>query len=200
MKTVVGLTGTLGSGKSVVAEKLRQKGACIVDMDLAGKWAVEHNNDVQEKLRQTFGDSVFDEQHHLKRRALGEIVFSDAEALRKLNDIIHPAMLQRAREWVAEASANPNCRYVVVDAAILFELGFDQECDVVVTVTAPKELCLQRAVEFKGLTHDQALRRMEAQLPQEEKIQRANYVLDNDSTVGALGAKVDVLHRWLLLL
>ena len=67
------------------------------------------------------------------------------------------------------------------------------------TVTAPKELCLQRAVEFKGLTHEQALQRIQAQLPQEEKIQRADYVLENDSTVGALGTKVDVLHRWLLL-
>ena len=197
---IIGLTGTLGSGKTAVASMLRDKGACVVDMDAAGKWAVEENEEVQRRLRKAFGDAIYDEKNTLKRRTLGEIVFANADALKTLNVIVHPVMLQRARQLITNAQQDSSCRYVVVDAALLLELEFHNECDVVVTVSAPLEECLERAQASKGLSREQALQRMQSQLPQDAKVRRADYVIKKDSTLQSLGTRVDELHRWLLTL
>ena len=194
---VVGLTGILGSGKSTVAKTLEQRGASIVDMDVAGRWAVENDLTVLDNLRRKF-PTAFDEHEQLERKKLGDIVFSNPVALQKLNAIVHPAMLNRARHLIEKEKTASDCLYIVVDAALIFELEFEQECDLVVTVASPIELCLERARAFKGLTQQQAIDRIGSQMPQDEKIKRSDYVIHNDSTVEDLTTKINDLHRWLL--
>ena len=172
-------------------------GAAIVDMDEAGRWAVENDPAVCENIRTTFGDSVFDEHGQLLRKKLGSIVFSDKSQLDKLNAIVHPAMLNRVRFLIDKEKTRRSSHYIIVDAALIYELNFDRECDVMVCVTAPLDICLERA-KSKGLTKEQALDRIHSQLPQDEKAARSDVVIHNDSTLKDFQQRVKELHEWLL--
>ncbi|RPH99232.1 MAG: dephospho-CoA kinase [Calditrichaeota bacterium] len=197
-KQVIGLTGILGSGKSLVADFLAAEGAVVIDMDQAGRYVVDHSKHVRRALRSAFGESIFDEQNRLKRNNLADLVFSDPESLTKLNRIVHPVMLERARKLITDAQQASNGCCLVVDAALLFELGFDAECDKVVTVVAPLDLCLERAVQFKKISREQALRRIQVQLSQGEKEKRADHVLVNDGSTALLRKRVAALLPFLL--
>jgi dephospho-CoA kinase len=196
-KLVVGLTGILGCGKSTASKILGECGAAIVDMDEAGRWVVENDASVRENIRATFGDSVFDQDGQLLRKKLGRIVFSSKTQLNKLNAIVHPAMLNRVRFLINKEKKSASSHYIIVDAALIYELNFDRECDITVCLTAPLEICLQRA-ESKGLTKEQALDRIHSQLPQEEKAARSGYVIHNDSTLKDFQKRLKELHEWLL--
>ena len=198
MKMVFGVTGILGSGKSSVAKKLHLFGACVVDMDAAGRWAVEHDEHVQQQMKEAFGREMFDEQKRLLRIKLGDIVFSNPAALATLNRIVHPPMLERARFLIEREKRRPECLYIVIDAALLFELGFEHECDFVVCVTAPIEQCVERAVQFKNMTSQNARERIQSQLSQEEKASRSDYIVLNSSDLNELNAAIRKLHKWIL--
>ncbi|MBN1560720.1 dephospho-CoA kinase [candidate division KSB1 bacterium] len=198
MKPVVGLTGILGSGKSAAAEKLRQLGACIVDMDAAGRWAVEKNERVRRRLKKAFGDAIFAANDQLLRKKLADIVFANSDALALLNTIVHPVMLQRARSLIKKEKTGGGCLYIVVDAALLFELDFEQECDLTVTVAAPIEQCLARAQQFKKLTREQALDRIRSQLSQDEKAERSDYIIQNNASLAEFYHAVQKLHEWIM--
>lgn len=194
---VVGLTGILGSGKSAAAHLFAEFGAHVIDMDEAGRWAVEHQSGVQEKIAEKFGPEIFDAQKHLQRRRLGEIVFADPEALKILNEIVHPVMLQHVRDQIAEAKTAKTTPYIIIDAALIFELLFDRECEATVVVTSPIELCLQRAVDFKNLSREKALQRIRSQMSQDEKAARADFIVKNDGTLEQLAKNVKTVHHLL---
>lgn len=196
-KLVVGLTGVLGCGKSTASKILKDLGAAIVDMDEAGRWAIENDPAVREGLRSAFGDEVFDQDGQLLRKKLGSIVFSSKGALATLNAIVHPAMLNRVRSLINKEKTDSVSHYIIVDAALIYELHFDRECDVTICVTAPLEMCLKRA-ESKGLTKEQALDRINSQIPQDEKTSRSDYVVANDSTLDEFQKRIAELHTWLL--
>jgi len=198
-KLVVGLTGGVGCGKSTVAGMLQQLGAKIIDVDQAGRWAVEENAGVREQIRAAFGDEVFLLSDQIDRRKLGGIIFSDAMEREKLNRIVHPVMLQRVRKLIGELQKSQDSfTSIIVDAALIFELGLDQEMDRTVTVSAPLDVCIERVHLRTGLAKTEILQRMAAQLPLEEKIRRADYVLRNDGDLRSLQEKVNDLHNWLM--
>lgn len=196
-----GLTGGIGCGKSVVARELRSRyHAVIIDMDEAGREAVERP-EVQAALRNAFPARVFHPPGTLDRRALAEIVFSSAEERNKLNGIVHPAMLEIVREKMKTADAeSQQAPYLIVDAALIFELEFEKELDAVITVYAPLDLCLRRAQKRDGLSLLDVQARLQAQLPVSEKIRRADYRLDNSGSLPALKKQVAALHNWLTAL
>ena len=194
---VIGLTGILGCGKSTVAKMLEEKGAQVVDMDQAGKWVVEHQPKVLDQLCEAFGDDIVDHFHRLKKGKLAEIVFSDRHELQRLNAIVHPSMLVTTREWIERVRSGKTALYCIVDSALLFEVGFEADCNAVVLVRAPLEQCLSRAETDKGLSREQALKRMAMQWSQEKKGEHADYVLDNDETIQMLKIKVHQLHDWI---
>ncbi len=197
----VGLTGGMGCGKSLVARELQARyKVAVVDMDEAGREAVERP-DAQAELRRAFPASLFQPCGRLDRRALGRLVFSDAAQRARLNTIVHPIMLEIVREKMDAAERRKVAPpYVVVDAALIFELGFDEELDAVVTVYAPLHLCLQRAQKRSGLTLAEVQARVRAQMPVAEKIRRADYRLNNGGSRQALRQRVDALHSRLLQL
>jgi dephospho-CoA kinase len=198
-KLRVGITGCIGSGKSLVAQILKEYGAVIVDMDEAGRWAVEHNEPVRLELRKTFGDVFFDEQGGLQRKKLASLVFTDHLLLRKLNLIVHPIMLNRVQELVKAAEIeSPLAPYSVVDSALIFELHFEEKLDRIVTVSAPLKICIQRAQSRMGLSHAEVLKRFRSQLSDEEKKRRADYIIENIGSIESLRNKVGELHQWLL--
>jgi len=193
----VGLTGVYGCGKSLAARMLQQEHAIpVVDMDLAGRAAAGRSS-VLRRLRAAFGPGVFDAQGELNRSALGRIVFADPGERQKLNAIIHPAMLAIVKRQMQRIAAG-RAPYMVVDSALIYELGFEKKVDLVVVVHLPLDLCLQRAMARDGISRAEVEERFNAQIAQAEKCCRADYLLDNSGTVEELRTRVAAMHTWLL--
>ncbi len=193
----VGLTGVFGCGKSLAARMLHEEHAIpIVDMDLAGRAAAGRRS-VLLRLRAAFGPDIFDARGLLNRRALGRIVFADPEARRKLNAIVHPAMLAIVEQQMRRCAAG-SAPYLILDSALIFELGFENKLDLVVAVHLPTDKIIERAMARDGLSRAEVEARLASQLPQEEKCRRAGYLLDNSGTVEELKDRVEAMHAWLL--
>jgi len=196
----VGLTGGCAAGKSTVSKLLHdQFGIPVIDVDQAGRRAVEESPAVLAALHDAFGDAYFTAAAKLKRKKLGERVFRDEQARATLNRIVHPAMLKIvAAEMKQAAERTPRTPYVVVDAALLFELDLHKKMDVVVTVWAPLSVCQRRAGRRDGLTKTEVAARYQAQWSMAQKIVGADYTLDNSTTRAALRTAVRHLHYQLL--
>ena len=185
----VGLTGGIGSGKSKVAELLRDKGIAVYDSDTRAKELMANNTALREALIETFGTECYTSEG-LNRPWLAQRVFSNAEELKRLNAIVHPAVMRDFAAWASEQSGE----YVVMESAILLEAGLESHVDVVVAVMAPKELRLERAMRRDGATREQIEARMENQITDEERTERSKYAIVNIA-LDDLEEDVEQLHR-----
>lgn len=185
----VGLTGGIGSGKSKVAELLRDKGIAVYDSDTRTKELMANNTAIREALIETFGTECYTSEG-LNRPWLAQRVFSNAEELKRLNAIVHPAVMRDFAAWASEQSGE----YVVMESAILLEASLESHVDVVVAVMAPKELRLERAMRRDGATREQIEARMENQITDEERTERSKYAIVNIA-LDDLEEDVEQLHR-----
>lgn len=185
----VGITGGIGSGKSVVCEMLRQRDIAIYDCDKRAKELMASDRVIVERLVERFGAEVF-ENGELNRAYLAERVFSDPEALAALNGIVHLRVAEDFERWASEAEGE----YVVLESAILFESGFDSKVDVVVAIMAPEELRLERAMQRDGVSRELIKERMRNQLSDDERCHRAKYAIVNIE-LDELEEDVEQLHR-----
>jgi dephospho-CoA kinase len=177
---VIGLTGGIGSGKSTVAQFLRELGATVIDADEGARAAVEPGTTGFERVVAEFGEE-FVTDGKIDRARLAELVFEqDPDARRRLNSIVWPLV----REWMAERQRDAQERgesVVVLEVPLLFEGGLHATMDAVIVVYIPSQLEVRRLME-KGYTEEQARARMSAQLSLEEKARQADYVIDNSGT------------------
>ena len=185
----VGLTGGIGSGKSKVAEFLRDRGVAIYDSDSRAKALMAGDEALREALIAEFGKECYIAEG-LNRAWLAERVFSNEEELAKLNAIVHPAVMRDFAEWAEAQEGN----YVVLESAILLEAGLEGHVDVVVAVMAPKELRLERAILRDGASREQIEERMRNQMSDEERTDRAKYAIVNID-LEELEEDVEQLHR-----
>ena len=172
----VGLTGGIGSGKSVVAEIFRHLGVPVYHADAEAKKLYDLPDVVQEISRE-FGSGVMDSGGTVDFKALASIVFPDPLKLQKLDSIIHPLVEAGFISWLADYRDAP---YTVMEAAILFESGFERLFDKTIMVIAPVELCIRRVMARDSVTREQVGQRMKNQWDPELKAERADYVLVND--------------------
>jgi dephospho-CoA kinase len=184
----VGLTGNIASGKSAVARVWRGLGARIVEADELARRAVEPGTPALARIVEEWGEGVLSADGRLDRATLREIVFRDAAARRRLEAIVHPAVraLRDEEYRAAEASGE---EIVVADIPLLFEVGMEEEFDLVVLVDAPADARRERIVRDRGLRDDEARRMIEAQTPAAEKRGRADLVIENDGTLADLEAE-----------
>lgn len=194
---VIGLTGEIGGGKSAVAALLADRGAVVIDADVAGHEALLRP-EVRERLVRRFGSAILaeDDDARIDRRALGRIVFANRAALRDLEEVVHPVMVDRFRREIAATRPRSEVPLVVIDAAILLEAGWNALCDLVVFVDAPREARLAR-VEGRGWSDAQLREREAAQWSRDAKIQGADYLLRNAGDLDDLAAAVDQFLAWL---
>ena len=185
----VGLTGGIGSGKSKVAEILRGMGIAVYDSDTRAKGLMANDTALREALIDAFGTECYTSEG-LNRAWLAERVFSDAEELKRLNAIVHPAVMRDFEAWAEEQQGD----YVVLESAILFEARLESHVDVVVAVMAPRELRLERAMRRDGATREQIEARMENQITDEERTERSKYAIVNIA-LDDLEEDVEQLHR-----
>ncbi len=164
-----GLTGGIGSGKSLAAEIFRQLGIPVYNADEEASRIREKDKTVKEKIQAAFGT--------LDRKALAGIVFSDPSKLKELNTIIHPAVKKHFEDWVLKQQGKP---YVLKEAAILFESGSDEGLDFVIALTAPEELRIERVMKRDGMSREEVQARMKNQLPEEERNKRSGHILNNN--------------------
>lgn len=202
---IVGLTGGIACGKTTVARMLEEQGAYVIDVDNIGHEMLKRGSPAYDDLIETFGTEVLDENGDISREKLGRLVFQNPEMRERLNEIVHPRIIQisleRARRFARE---NP-CGIVVLDAPLLFEVGMEREVDVTVVVTADERKQVERQLERwrrMGRKPDEreALARIRAQMPLERKIEMADFAIENDGSIEELREEVGRLWRKLRLL
>ncbi|BDU25890.1 MULTISPECIES: dephospho-CoA kinase [unclassified Flavobacterium] len=176
MTKVIGLTGGIGSGKTTIANYFAAMGIPVYIADDGAK-RVMQSDVILKEVKAVFGQDIFDGQV-LNRAKLAQIVFNDKEQLAKLNAIVHPAVKQDFELWMQEYK---NFDYVIYEAAILFESGRYKECDIIITVTAPEEVRIERVIERDKTTREQVLSRMKMQWNDEKRISMSNFVINNDN-------------------
>lgn len=191
---VIGLTGGIACGKSNVSDALAALGAAIIDGDKLSRELTGPGGAALPAIRRTFGDGVFNPDGTLNRRALGDRVFADGEALRTLNGLMQPALraliLQRM-----ETARQAGTALCVLDMPLLYEAALDGLCDRVWCVWVPEEMQLQRLMARDGFTRQQALQRLHSQLPAAEKAARAQVVIDTSGSIDYTRAKVPALYQ-----
>jgi len=180
---VIGLTGGIGTGKSVVAEILREQGARILNADLVGHEAYLPGAPAYEDIVAEFGQDVVAEDGTIDRKRLGPIVFSSPDKLARLNAITHPPMKEMMREKLAEVERR-GTRVSVLEAALLFDASWDDLTDEVWVTVVDAETAAQRASERSGLPVKQVLERIQkAQMASDERIRRSDVVIDTSGTM-----------------
>ena len=186
---VVGLTGGIACGKTTVSDVLRGLGVPIVDADRIARDVVEPGSPVLDAIAREFGPGVLGPDGRLDRAALGRLVFGDAAARARLNALTHPAIRERSGAALAEAAAR-GAPIAVYDAALILENGLGGAVDALVVVAIPEPLQIERLVARDGITRDEALARIRAQMPLAEKVARADWVIDNSGTRAETEARV----------
>lgn len=185
----VGITGGIGSGKSTVCRMLAERGVALYDADSRAKALMSTSEALRRALIDNFGAETFNAEG-LNRAYLAGRVFNDAEQLRLLNSIVHPAVIEDFEAWAEAQEGN----YVVFESAILFEAGLEDRVDVAVAVMAPEALRVERVMARDGHSREQVLARIKNQMSDDERSDRAKYSIVNVD-IEELEEDVEQLHR-----
>lgn len=186
---VLGVTGGIGSGKSTVSSILKELGAVIIDADIISRQVVMPGERALSELTEIFGEAILDEWGQLKRKQLANEVFSDNKKLQILNSIVHKYVSERIKDNVKEQLAN-NAKIIVIDAPIPIRHGFLDLCDKVWTISASKETRVSRVMKRNGMTYNEAISRINSQIPDEEYKSIADTVIYNDNDFDYLKEEV----------
>ncbi len=180
---ILGLTGSIGCGKSLAARYLRDCcGAYVLEMDEIGRELMEKGTDCMKAVAGLFGPGILTEDGSLDRAKIAGIVFRDAEMLKKLTDIVHPAVRERAVGQIYAIRHEDPDAFIVVESAILFGSGFYRLCDMTLRIEAPLSVRKERLMRDRGYSSQRADDVIMAQTEEEKKMDRADICLDNDST------------------
>ncbi len=174
----VGLTGSIAVGKSFVCDVFRELGAFVLDADETAREVVAKDTIGLTKIVENFGENVLQPNGALDRAKLGDIVFADESKRQLLNSIVHPLVVEAQNEWLSNREIEDAARIAIVDAALMIESGGYKRFDKLIVVWCETAIQLQRLVARDGLSDEDAKRRIEAQMPQEEKKRYADFLID----------------------
>ena len=193
----VGLTGGIACGKTVVRKLLADRGAFTIDADEIAHRLLAAETELARQITQAFGTDVLAADGSVDRKKLGAIVFSDSSARLKLNELVHPRVIAEERRLL-DAAERKGVEVAVVDAALMIEAGTYRDYRRLVVVHCPRALQLERLMA-RGLSGDEAARRIDSQLPVEEKLRYADYLVDTSGnlkdTERQVGETWEKLHR-----
>ncbi|MCF6096441.1 dephospho-CoA kinase [Thermovorax subterraneus] len=192
---VIGLTGGIASGKSTVSKMLREKGAYIIDADEIAKEIVKPGKPAWEDIVRHFGKEILDESGNIRRKKLAKIVFPDEKKLSVLNRITHPRIVEEIKRELEECRSR-NERVVVIDAALLLEIGLDVLVDEVWVVAVDEKTQIERLIKRENsISYAEAVERIRAQMPLEEKLKFATRIIDNSGDIENTQKQVDDIWR-----
>jgi dephospho-CoA kinase len=193
MTIVIGFTGNIGSGKSTISHLMAELGAVVLSADEIGHEALEPHTETWQEVVNIFGQEILKAGDEVDRQKLGEIVFNDAEALAKLNQVMHRRMYRMAEERI-EKLKQQGTKVIVLEAALLIEAGWLPLVEQVWVTVASEDAALPRLRQRSGLSKAQVMARLRSQLPQEEKIKYADVVINNDVPLSEV--KTQVKELW----
>ncbi len=194
-RILIGVTGNIASGKSLVARRFQEKGCALIDADKVAHELYAGNRTLVQQLAAEFGPEIVLPGGVLDRKRLGARVFGDPESLATLNRIVHPHLLVAVRERIFSASRVMT--RVVLDAALIVEWGTQREMDHLVLVTAPEGLRRQRLMERDGLSEAEAARRIGSQMPEDQKRPFADHEIANEGGLPELTQRADAVWETL---
>ena len=194
----VGLTGGLGSGKSTASKFFNSLGAFILDADNAAKKLIESSKKVKNELIKEFGTDIMDANSNVDKKKLARIAFQDEDHQQRLNYVVHPHIHNAIDKSFNEILDQNNHQLFIVDAALIYESGYDAHLDYVIVVTAQLKHRMERALNRNTLTRDEILKRIEFQWPEEDKTSLADFVIHNDGTEAELNDQIVELFKKLV--
>ena len=180
-KIIIGLTGQSGAGKSTVSCLFERDGFYIINADKVSR-KVTSTPEVLSLLKENFGDSIILETGGLNRRALANIVFTNKEKLELLNSLLFPIITKEIEKMIDETDKE----FVLLDVPQLFESGADKICDKIISVIAPRDMLIERAVERDDISYEEAENRLKSQYSQQFFIDNSNYIIENKTTISDL--------------
>ena len=193
----IGLTGGIGSGKSTVARRFAELGASIYSADEIARRALEPGEACYQSVIDAFGASILSDDGRIDRKALAAIVLSDEQKRKQLNEIIHPFVIEQLFSRAKNELSGREHAVAIFDIPLLFESGLDAQMDRTVVVACNEEERVRRILERDRVLPEHALARIRAQMPEEERRQRADYVLENNGSLDDLIRQVDTLYNLL---
>ena len=194
----VGLTGGIASGKSTVAGMLADLGAFVVDADELAHLATSPSGAAYEQIVERFGREILDDSGAIDRARLGRLVFADPEARQALNSIVHPAVRSEAKRRIASYAVKGRAPMAIFDAALLVETGAYRDFHRLIVTRCSRETQIRRLTTRKAMTRDEAVARIDAQLPLDQKLVVAHYVIDTDTTLEQTRSQASRVYSSLL--
>ena len=196
---IIGVTGGIACGKSVVCQFFAQRGAFIIDLDQVGHQLLQNTSSVSQ-LVATFGPTILNDDGKVSRSKLGDIVFTDPKARKQLDAIMHPVILQESRHSAFQFVEGDPDRIAMIDSPLLIEANGHETVDLVIVVVTDNHTQKQRLIkrshdQGRPINCHQVEARIKAQLPLSEKVKYADFVIDNSGTVDELKSKVDELWQ-----
>ncbi|MDY7010778.1 MAG: dephospho-CoA kinase [Planctomycetota bacterium] len=194
-KTVIGLLGGIGSGKSTVAAELASLGCGCIDADAIGHELLK-DPQVRAELEEHWGRGIFDESGNVNRKALAESAFASRQETQALNAIMHPRIRRRMLEQIGAMSDNPEIPAIVIDAALLLETDWHELCNVFIFISTPEDIRSERVKQSRGWDRRTLKRRENLQIPLDIKADKADYVVNNSLSESSLREQIRlVFHR-----
>ena len=196
MALIIGLTGGIASGKSTVANMLKNEGITVIDADVESRLAVEQGEEAYDHIVNHFSKSILLEDGSINRAKLGEIIFNNKEERMKLNEIVHPAVRKRMLQK-KESAKNNGEAIIIMDIPLLFESKFTELVDKTLLVFVDEDIQLQRLMERNHYSKQEALARIHSQMPLAEKKRLADVVIDNNGSLEQTELQLkNVLSEW----
>ncbi len=194
---LVGLTGGIGSGKTTAAGRFSQLGAYIIDADKLAHAVMLPNTPAWYEITACFGAQILNPNKEINRKFLADIVFADKTLLNKLNKIVHPQVFLEEKKQITQIIQNNSNAIIILDIPLLIETGHHKQMDRVIVVSVSQEKQTQRLLA-NGLTYKQIKTRLSAQLPLEEKIKHADFIIDNNGSLNQTYRQVEDIFRELV--
>ena len=185
---ILGLTGGIGTGKSTVANMLKEKGIPVVDTDLISREVIQYP-EIIEKIKLEISNEVFDFENKLDRKKMSEIVFENQEKFKKLNEIMHPEILKKM--WNEVEKLKKDYKIIVVDIPLLFEINMEKEVDKILLIYASKEIQLKRIMERDCRSREEAIKIINSQMPLYKKREKSDYIIQNNDSLEKLEKSLD---------
>jgi dephospho-CoA kinase len=187
----IGLTGGIGSGKSVVAKVFETLGIPVYYADDAAKKLMNTDKELKTAIIKNFGEGSYT-NGELNRKYMATIVFNDKEKLDLLNSLTHPATIRDAEEWIKKQTST----YIIKEAALLFESGADKNLDYVIGIDAPLKLRIKRVIARDGTTKEEIMKRINRQMDEKKKMKRCDFVIINDEQQLVLPQVMKLHHKF----
>ena len=194
----VGLTGGIGTGKSTASNFFKEIGAFVFEADTEAKNLLSANDVVQHELISEFGTDIINPSGKIDKKKLARVAFQDVDHQRRLNSVVHPYIYDLIDNSYEKALSDGKHNVFIIDAAMIYESGYDIHLDYVIVITAQLKNRMERALARNTLTREEILKRMEFQWTEEEKVNMADFVIHNDGPEKELNKNIKSLMKELI--